>query len=68
MLRLGFNFFTFAFGNLPPKLDWHSQNVLISHQQQQQQQQQQQPLFTLFRKNKKEEEKETTENNITEGI
>ena len=63
MLRLGFNFFTFAFGNLPPKLDWHSQNVLIS----QQQQQQQQPLFTLFRKNKKEQ-KETTENNITEGI
>ena len=66
MLRLGFNFFTFAFGNLPPKLDCHSQNVLIS--QQQQQQQQQKPLFTLFRKNKKEGEKETTENNITEGI
>ena len=67
MLRLGFNFFTFAFGNLPPKLDWHSQNVLIS-QQQQQQQQQQQPLFTLFRKNKKEGEKETIENNVIEGI
>ena len=67
MLRLGFNFLTFAFRNLPPKLDWHSQNVLIS-QQQQQQQQQQQPLFTLSRKNKKEEEKETLENNITEGI
>jgi len=63
MLRLGFNFLTFAFGNLPPKLDWHSQNVLIS-----QQQQQQQPLFTLFRKNKKEGEKETIENNVIEGI